>query len=57
MLVPLRLTQSDLAGLVGASRVRVNQALSYYRRRGYLSLNRRNHVVLHDLDALARRCR
>jgi len=28
VLIPLRLTQTDLAGLVGASRVRVNQALA-----------------------------
>jgi CRP/FNR family cyclic AMP-dependent transcriptional regulator len=33
-LIPLFLTQTELAGLVGASRVRVNQTLSYYRKRG-----------------------
>jgi CRP/FNR family cyclic AMP-dependent transcriptional regulator len=38
-LIPLRLTQTDLAGLVGASRVRVNQALGYYRKRASISLN------------------
>jgi CRP/FNR family transcriptional regulator, cyclic AMP receptor protein len=56
ILVPLRLTQSDLASMVGASRVRVNQALSFYKRRKYLSLNHDRHIVVHDPDALRRRC-
>ncbi len=56
VLVPLRLTQSDLASMVGASRVCVNQALSFYKRRDYLSLNRNRHIVIHDPDALRRRC-
>jgi len=57
ILIPLRLTQTDLAGLVGASRVRVNQALGYYRKRGSISLNRDNRIVVHDEAALARRAR
>jgi CRP/FNR family cyclic AMP-dependent transcriptional regulator len=56
VLVPLRLTQSDLASMVGASRVRVNQALNFYKRRNYLSVNRDHHIVVHDLAALGRRC-
>ena len=56
VLIPLRLTQSDLAGMVGASRVRVNQALGFYKRRKYLSVNRERHIVLHDSAALERRC-
>jgi CRP/FNR family cyclic AMP-dependent transcriptional regulator len=56
VLIPLRLTQSDLAGMVGASRVRVNQALSFYKRRNYLSVNRDRHIVVHDVAALSRRC-
>jgi CRP/FNR family cyclic AMP-dependent transcriptional regulator len=56
VLIPLRLTQSDLASMVGASRVRVNQALGYYKRRKYLSVNRERHFVLHDVAALERRC-
>ena len=57
ILIPLRLTQSDLAGLVGASRVRVNQALGSFRRRGYLSVNPENRIIVHDPAALARRSR
>ena len=34
--IPIRLTQSDLAALVGASRVRVNQALGYLRKRSLI---------------------
>jgi CRP/FNR family cyclic AMP-dependent transcriptional regulator len=56
ILVPLRLTQSDLASMVGASRVRVNQALSFYKRRNYLSVNNERRIVIHDTAALSRRC-
>jgi CRP/FNR family cyclic AMP-dependent transcriptional regulator len=56
VLIPLRLTQSDLAGMVGASRVRVNQALSFYKRRNYLSVNRDRHIIIHDMATLSHRC-
>jgi len=56
-LIPLRLTQTELAGLVGASRVRVNQALGYYRKRGSISLDKGNRLVVHDEEALKRRAR
>ena len=56
ILIPLSLTQSDLAGMVGASRVRVNQALSYYKRRNYLSMDQDRHIIVHDVAALDRRC-
>ena len=39
MRIPIRLTQSDLAELVGASRVRVNQALGYLRKRQAISVD------------------
>lgn len=57
ILIPLRLTQSDLAGLVGASRVRVNQALSFYKRHNHISVDRDHRITICDPDALARRCR
>ena len=56
VLIPLRLTQSDLASLVGASRVRVNQALNFYKQRNYLSLNHANQIVIRNSEALSRRC-
>ena len=57
LLIPLRLTQSDLASLVGASRVRVNQVLGYYKARGYLTVQSNYHLVLHDRAALELRSR
>ena len=51
--IPLRLTQGDLAGLVGATRVRVNEVLVGYKKRGYLSVDGRYRVTIHDRDALA----
>jgi CRP/FNR family transcriptional regulator, cyclic AMP receptor protein len=50
--IPLRLTQGDLAHLVGASRVRVNQSVSELRRRHIIE-NRGDHCLLiHDMAAL-----
>jgi CRP/FNR family transcriptional regulator, cyclic AMP receptor protein len=56
-LIPLRLTQTDLAGLVGASRVRVNQTLGYYRKRGSISLNKDHRIIVREEESLARRAR
>ena len=56
-LIPLPLTRSDLAALVGASRVRVNQAIAFFKKRRYLSVGRERRITVHDADALARRAR
>jgi CRP/FNR family transcriptional regulator, cyclic AMP receptor protein len=56
-LIPLPLTQSDLAALVGASRVRVNQAIAFFKKRHYLSVGTDRRITVHDADALARRAR
>ncbi|WP_110514825.1 Crp/Fnr family transcriptional regulator [Herpetosiphon llansteffanensis] len=53
--IPIRLTQSDLAGLVGASRERVNQVIGYFKQRRYLSVDQHYHISLHNLEALAKR--
>jgi CRP/FNR family transcriptional regulator, cyclic AMP receptor protein len=55
--IPVRLTQADLAALVGASRVRVNQALGYFRKHGLVSMDREGHITVRDEVALARRAR
>ena len=54
--IPLRLTQGDLAALVGATRVRVNEVLVGYKHRGYVSVDARYRVTLHDRAALAAYC-
>lgn len=57
MRIPMRLTQADLAALVGASRVSVNQALGQFRKRGAISVAKDGRISVQDEDALARRAR
>ena len=57
ILIPLRLTQTDLASLVGASRVRVNQALGFFRQRGYISVGKDGRITIRDRAALIQRAR
>lgn len=56
-LIPLRLTQSDLAGMVGASRVRVNQVLVFYKQQGYITVDQDARITVLEYEALAARCR
>jgi CRP/FNR family cyclic AMP-dependent transcriptional regulator len=49
---PFRLTQVDLAGLTGASRVRVNQVLVDWKSRGTLSVDTDHRVTIHDRTTL-----
>jgi CRP/FNR family transcriptional regulator, cyclic AMP receptor protein len=51
-LIPIRLTQSDLAGLVGASRKRVNQAIVFLKHSGWISVDFDFHITLLDQPAL-----
>ena len=53
--IDLHLRQSDLADLIGASRVRVNQALHQMRRLGHIAVQG-NRITLLDLAALRARC-
>lgn len=50
----LRLTQSELAAMVGGSRQSVNQILHLFERRGYLEIEG-HRLVVKDLEALRRR--
>jgi CRP-like cAMP-binding protein len=50
----LKLTQSDLAAMVGGSRQSVNQILHNFERRGYLRLKGQG-LIVHDLEGLRRR--
>ncbi|HSM15218.1 MAG TPA: Crp/Fnr family transcriptional regulator [Thermoanaerobaculia bacterium] len=54
--ISLRLTQSDLAELVGASRERVNQVMVDLRQKGYLSVDSGHHILVQQPEALARLC-
>ena len=51
--IPRRLTQSELADHVSASRVRVNQAIALFKRCRYISIDRHFYFTIHDLAALA----
>lgn len=53
--IPLRLTQSDLAAMIGASREHINKVIVSYKERGYLSVDRHYHLTIHNAGALARR--
>lgn len=54
--IPLRLTQTDLAGLVGASRERVNHSMVFLKTENYISVERNHHIVVHRRDDLTKRC-
>ena len=51
--IPFRLTQGDLAALVGASRVRVNQILVGWKHEEFLTVDGRHVVTLLNRRALA----
>jgi CRP-like cAMP-binding protein len=51
----LPMTQEDLAGLVGASRERVNKALSLFTRLGWIQVEGRNRYQILDRQALEER--
>ena len=55
-LIPIRLTQSDIAGLVGASRERTNKVIVSYKERKYISVDQNYHITIHNRNALVRRC-
>jgi len=50
--IPVRLSQNDLAALVSASRVRVNQVMVEYKRRGLIEVDRNLRITLLDEDGL-----
>ncbi len=54
--IALRLTQNDLAGIVGASRESVNKAMGYFKSKGYITVDTTYHITVYNRDALKRRC-
>jgi CRP-like cAMP-binding protein len=56
--IGLRLTQNDLAGIVGASRESVNKAMGYFKSKGYIAVDAANHqITVLNREALEKRCR
>lgn len=54
--IPVRLTQSDLANLIGATRESVNKIIVSYKERGYVSASRDHRWTIHNRQFLANRC-
>lgn len=54
--IPIRLTQSDLAEIVGASRERVNQVIVDFKHRGLISVDPGHRIRVHAAAELARCC-
>ena len=54
--IGLRLTQNDLAGIVGASRESVNKAMGFFKTKGYITVDTTYHITVHNRDALEKRC-
>ena len=54
--IPIRLTQSDLAELVGASRKRVNQVMVSFKHQGLISVNAEGYITVQNREELAKYC-
>jgi CRP/FNR family cyclic AMP-dependent transcriptional regulator len=54
--IPIRLTQGDIADLVGASRRRVNQVMVAFKNQGLISVEPGGYLTLHDRAALRNYC-
>ena len=54
--IPLRLTQGDIGSLTGASRERVNQVISIYKRLGHISVDSDYRITVCNREELARCC-
>ncbi len=54
--IDLRLTQSDLGALVGASRESINKVLGYFRRQGYVSTDEKGQITILNRATLERMC-
>jgi CRP/FNR family cyclic AMP-dependent transcriptional regulator len=55
VVIPMRLTQSDLAALVGASRERVNQVIVDFKEGGLIEVDPVHRITVRDPEGLTRR--
>jgi CRP/FNR family transcriptional regulator, cyclic AMP receptor protein len=56
VLIHPKLTDADLAGMVGAGEDQVHRVLNMFHRNAYLSIDAERRFTLHDPGALARIC-
>ena len=54
--IDLKLTQTDLGALVGASRESVNKVMGFFRRQGYVAVDDKNQITIRNEKALSRMC-
>ena len=52
--IPIRITQNDLADVVGASRERVNHVMKHFKENGSISVNTQYHITVHKMADLQR---
>jgi len=57
VLIPIHLTQGEIADLVGASRKRVNQVMVFFREQELIALNTAGKVIVLNRAGLAKYCR
>jgi CRP/FNR family transcriptional regulator, cyclic AMP receptor protein len=57
VLIPIRLTQGDIADLVGASRKRVNQVMVTFKDSGYITVDEKGRITVLDRKSLVRMCK
>jgi CRP/FNR family cyclic AMP-dependent transcriptional regulator len=57
VLIPVHLTQGEIADLVGASRKRVNQVMVFFREQELISLNASGKIIVLNRLGLAKYCR
>jgi CRP/FNR family transcriptional regulator, cyclic AMP receptor protein len=54
--IPIRLTQGDIASMIGASREHTNKVIVSYKERKYISVDSSYHIIIHNQQALSSRC-
>jgi len=57
IMIPIRLTQTDFAALIGATRESVNKALAFYKRNKCISIDGEQRITIHQQDVLVKRSR
>lgn len=54
IMIPIRITQNDLADIVGASRERVNHVVKHFKESGSISVNNQYRITIHKIADLQR---